>query len=330
MSLFGRQDNPATVELPVEGHLPGFEGSNGWLNSGPLTAADLRGKVVAVDFWTYTCINWLRTLSYIRAWAEKYRNAGLVVIGVHTPEFPFEQDVENVEREVKALRVDYPVAMDKDYAVWDAFANRYWPALYLADREGALRYHHFGEGRYEESERAIQTLLGVDGELVSVEGSGLEAQADWDDLGSPETYVGYGQAERFVSPEGGVANERRAYVVPDMLRTNQWALEGEWTIRREGAVLHEAGGRLAYRFHSRDLHLVLAPPKDGSPVRFRVLLDGQPPGESHGTDVDEQGEGVVTEPRLYQLIRQPDPIDDRTFEITFQDPGAEVYVFTFG
>jgi thiol-disulfide isomerase/thioredoxin len=330
MNLFGRQDNPATVELPVEGHLPGFEGSNGWLNSEPLTVADLRGKVVAVDFWTYTCINWLRTLPYIRAWAEKYREAGLVVVGVHTPEFPFEQDVENVEREVKALRVGYPVAMDKDYAVWDAFANRYWPALYVADREGALRYHHFGEGRYEESERAIQALLGVDDDFVSVEGSGLEAQADWDDLGSPETYVGYGQAERFASPEGGAANERRAYLVPDTLRTNQWALEGEWTIRREGAVLHEAGGRLAYRFHARDLHLVLAPAKDGAPVRFRVLLDGQPPGDSHGTDIDEQGDGVVTDPRLHQLIRQPGPIDDRTFEIVFEDSGAEVYVFTFG
>jgi thiol-disulfide isomerase/thioredoxin len=329
MNLFGRQDRPATVELPVEGHLPGFDGSNGWLNSEPLTLDDLRGKVVAVDFWTYTCINWLRTLPYVRAWAEKYRDAGLVVIGVHTPEFPFEQDVDNVKRLVKELRVDYPVAMDKDYAVWDAFANRYWPALYLGDREGALRYHHFGEGRYEESERAIQALLGVEDGLVSVDGPGLEAPADWDDLGSPETYVGHGQAERFASPGGGAANERRAYVVPDTLRTNQWALEGEWTIRRDGAVLHEAGGRLAYRFHARDLHLVVAPAK-GAPVRFRVLLDGQPPGASHGTDIDEQGEGVVTEPRLHQLIRQPGPIDDRTFEIVFEDPGAEVYVFTFG
>jgi thiol-disulfide isomerase/thioredoxin len=316
--------------LPVEGHLPGFAGATGWLNSAPLSVADLRGKVVAVDFWTYTCINWLRTLPYIRAWAEKYKEHGLVVIGVHTPEFSFEHEIENVAAEVKDMRIDYPVAVDSDYAVWSAFANRYWPALYLGDTEGALRYHHFGEGRYTESERAIQELLGVDDELVSVEGSGLEAPADWDDLEAPETYVGYGQGERFASPGGGVGNERRAYTVPETLRPNQWALAGEWTIRQEGAALHEAGGRLAYRFHARDLHLVLAPGEGGAPVRFRVLIDGQPPGDSRGTDVDEQGDGVVSEPRLYQLIRQPGRIGDRTFEITFLDPGAQVYVFTFG
>jgi hypothetical protein len=286
--------------------------------------------VVAVDFWTYTCINWLRTLPYIRAWSEKYMEHGLVVIGVHTPEFSFEHEIENVAAEVKDMRIDYPVAVDSDYAVWSAFANRYWPALYLADAEGALRYHHFGEGRYADSERAIQELVGVEDELVSVEGSGLEAPADWDDLEAPETYVGYGQAERFASPGGGLGNERRAYTVPETLRPNQWALAGEWTIRQEGAVLHEAGGRLAYRFHARDLHLVLAPAEGGAPVRFRVLIDGQPPGDSHGTDVDEQGDGVVSEPRLYQLIRQPGRIGDRTFEITFLDPGVQVYVFTFG
>jgi thiol-disulfide isomerase/thioredoxin len=302
----------------------------GWLNSSPLSPAELRGKVVLVDFWTYTCINWLRTLPYIRAWAEKYRDQGLVVIGVHTPEFPFEHDVENVRRMVKELRVDYPVAIDNDYAVWDAFANRYWPALYLADAEGGLRYRHFGEGRYAASERAIQELLGADDELVTVQGSGLEAPADWDDLESPETYVGYGQGERFTSPGGGAPDERRAYAAPESLRLNHWALAGEWTIRRQGAFLHDAGGRLTYRFHARDLHLVMAPAKREAPVRFRVLIDGEFPGASHGIDVDEQGDGVLSEPRLYQLIRQPDRLGDRTFEITFLDPGAEVNAFTFG
>ena len=328
MSLFGERRGPGTETLPLEGHLPGFDGAIGWLNSEPLTPAGLRGKVVAVDFWTYTCINWLRTVSYIRAWAEKYREQGLVVIGVHTPEFSFEHEVENVRWAVQDMEIHYPVAIDSDYAVWDAFANRYWPALYLADREGGLRFHHFGEGRYEESERAIQELLGVDDELVSVEGAGLEAQADWDQLGSPETYVGFGQAERFASPGGADANERRTYAAPETLRSNQWSLAGEWTIRRESALLHETGGRLAYRFHARDLHLVLAPGEGD--VRFQVLLDGEPPGASHGEDVDERGGGVVSEPRLYQLVRQSGSVDDRTFEIQFLDPGVEAYVFTFG
>jgi thiol-disulfide isomerase/thioredoxin len=317
------------VRLSHEGTLPSLAGAIEWLNSEPLTAAGLRGSVVLVDFWTYTCINWLRTLSYVRAWSEKYRERGLVVIGVHTPEFPFEHDVENVRRMVKELRVDYPVAIDNDYAVWDAFANRYWPALYLADADGDIRFHHFGEGRYEESERAIQELLGVDEGVVSVEGPGLEAQADWVNLESPETYLGYGQAERFASP-GGVADERRAYAVPESLRLNRWALAADWTIRRHYAELHEAGGRLAYRFHARDLHLVMAPAERDVPVSFRVTLDGQSPGPSHGSDIDERGDGVLSEPRLYQLIRQRGRVGDRTFEITFSDPGAQVYAFTFG
>jgi thiol-disulfide isomerase/thioredoxin len=329
MSLFTRHDQTTTA-LASEGRLPGFRGANGWLNSSPLTPDDLRGKVVLVDFWTYTCINWLRTLSYVRAWEEKYRERGLVVIGVHTPEFPFEHDLENVRKLVKELRVDWPVAIDNDYAVWDAFSNRYWPALYLADAEGAIRFHHFGEGRYAESERAIQELLGLDDELVSVEGSGLEAQADWNNLESPETYLGYGQAERFASPGRAVGDERQAYVAPDSLRTNRWALAGEWAITRHAAVVHEGGGRLAYRFHARDLHLVMTPAEGGAPVPFRVLIDGRPPGLAHGGDIDERGDGVVSEPRLHQLIRQQGRIRDRTFEITFLEPGAEVYAFTFG
>ena len=228
------------------------------------------------------------------------------------------------------MQIDYPVAIDSDYGVWEAFSNRYWPALYLADAEGALRYHHFGEGHYEESERAIQELLGVDDELVSVEGAGIEAQADWDQLESPETYVGYGQAEHFASPGGGAANERQTYTAPEAMRSNQWALAGEWTIMRDLAVAHEAGGRLAYRFHARDLHLVLAPGTPSATVRFRVTIDGEAPGASRGGDIDEQGDGVVSEPRLYQLIRQPGRVSDRTFEITFLDPGVQVYVFTFG
>jgi thiol-disulfide isomerase/thioredoxin len=318
------------VRLSHEGTMPSLAGAIEWLNSEPLTTGGLRGNVVLVDFWTYTCINWLRTLSYLRAWEEKYREHGLVVIGVHTPEFPFEHDLENVRKLVKELRVGYPVAIDNDYAVWDAFSNRYWPALYLADAEGAIRFHHFGEGRYSESERAIQELLGVDDELVSVEGSGLEAQADWDNLESPETYLGYGQAERFASSGRAEGDERQTYVAPDSLRTNRWALAGDWTIGRHASVLHEAGGRLVYRFHARDLHLVMAPAEGGPPVAFRVLIDGSPPGPSHGGDIDERGAGVVSEPRLYQLIRQQGRIRDRTFEITFLDPGAQVYAFTFG
>jgi thiol-disulfide isomerase/thioredoxin len=317
------------VRLSHEGSIPSLAGAIEWLNSEPLTAAGLRGSVVLVDFWTYTCINWLRTLPYIRAWEEKYREHGLVVIGVHTPEFPFEHDVENVRRLVKELRVEYPVAIDSDYSIWDAFANRYWPALYLADAEGTVRFHHFGEGRYAESERAIQELLGVDEELVSVEGADLEAPADWENLESPETYLGYGLAERFASP-GGIGEERRAYVAPESLRTNQWALAGEWTIGRNASVLHEAGGRLTYRFHARDLHLVMAPAERDVPVSFRVTIDGQSPGPSHGSDIDERGDGVLSQPRLYQLIRQRGRVGDRTFEITFRDAGVQVYAFTFG
>jgi thiol-disulfide isomerase/thioredoxin len=304
------------VDLSMEGHLPSLDGATGWLNSAPLTAAGLRGRVVLVQFWTFTCINWLRTLPYIRAWAEKYENDGLLVLGAHTPEFWFEHDLENVRRAVKDMQIEYPVAVDNDYAIWDAFANRYWPALYFVDAEGAIRDHHFGEGRYEQSERVIQQLLAVDRELVSVDGRGAEAAADWDDLDSPETYLGSQRAER------------RAEAPPASLALNHWALSGDWTIQEQGAKLNEAGGSIAFRFRARDLHLVLR--TGDTPVRFRVSLDGEAPGASHGTDVDEQGNGVVSEPRLYQLIRQPGRIEEHTFEITIVEPGVEAYVFTFG
>ena len=315
---------------PTTTRIPSFEGATGWLNSDPLSPEDLRGHVVLVDFWTYTCINWLRTLSHLRAWREKYEDHGLVVIGVHTPEFPFERDPENVERMVEELRVDYPVAIDSEFTVWDAFANRYWPALYLADAEGALRFQHFGEGRYPETEEAIQELLGVEGELVSAEGSGLEAQADWNNLASQETYLGYGRGERFASPSGTVADEPHTYIEPETLAPNLWALTGEWTIGRDGAVLHRHGGGVAFRFHARDLHLVMAPPDGGVHVPFQVLVDGQAPGAAHGEDIDEHGNGMLSEPRLYQLIRQPGQITDRTLEITFAGTGAQVFAFTFG
>jgi thiol-disulfide isomerase/thioredoxin len=330
MSLFSRHSGPEAAELSFEGSSPGFDGAIEWINSEPLTMDDLKGRVVLVDFWTYTCINWLRTLPYIRAWSEEYRDQGLVVVGVHTPEFPFEHDVGNVRRLVQELRVDHPVAIDSDYAVWDAFANRYWPALYAVDPKGAIRYTHFGEGRYAETERVVQQLLGEDAELVSVEGSGLEAPADWDHLETPETYVGYARGERFASPEGAVGDVPQAYSIPEGLGRNQWALGGEWVIHRQSVDLREARGRLAFRFHARDLHLVLAPPKGEESARFRVLLDGEPPGAARGDDVDEQGNGALTVPRLHQLIRQPGRVEDRAFEIEFLDPGAQVYAFTFG
>src|SRR5262245_44140624 len=310
--------------------MPPFDGANGWINSPPLSPDDLRGHVVLTNFWTFTCVNWLRTAPYIRAWAEKYAEHGLITIGVHTPEFDVEHDRGNVERMVEKLRVDYPVAIDNDFAVWEAFANRAWPAVYIADSEGALRFQHWGEGRYEESERAVQELLGVEDDLASVEALGVEAPADWDQVESPESYVGYARAERFASPGGLVRGERHTYSAPDDdLGLNQWALVGDWTIRPQPAISHDAGGRLAYRFHARDLNLVLAP-AEGEEARFRVRLDGEAPEGSRGDDVDKQGDGVASEPRLYQLIRQPGRIEDRTFEIEFLDPGAQAYVFTFG
>jgi len=325
-----------TLQLPVEGDLPSLDGATGWLNSEPLTPSSLRGRAVLVEFWTFTCINWIRTLPYVRAWYEKYTRDGLVVIGVHTPELAVERDIGNVRRAAKEMAVDFPIALDSDYAVWRAFGNRYWPALYFIDADGQIRHHRFGEGEYEYSEIVIQLLLaaagagGVSRDLVSVSPGGVEVEADWDNLRSPEAYLGYERGENFSSPGGAAADQRRSYDLPSLLGLNHWALAGEWTIGEETAALDSADGRIAYRFQARDLHLVLAPGPGDTPVRFRVLLDGAPPGQAHGVDVDEQGEGTVTEPRLYQLIRQPGTVTDRTFEITFLDPGLRAYVFTFG
>jgi thiol-disulfide isomerase/thioredoxin len=326
----------ASVRLPVEGELPSFGGATEWLNSPPLTAAGLRGKVVLVDFWTYTCINWLRSLPYVRAWAEKYQDYGLVVIGVHTPEFAFEHNIDNVRRAVADMNIGYPVAIDNDYAVWLAFGNHYWPALYFADAQGNIRHHHFGEGEYQQSEMIIQQLLaeagssGIGHELVSVDPRGIEAAADWGSLRSPENYVGYERTENFASPGGAVPGESHAYVVPPRLGLNQWALAGDWTMEDQAITLNTADGRIACRFHARDLHLVMGPAAPGTSARFQVLIDGMPPGDAHGADTDSQGDGTVADQRLYQLIRQPGPITDHTFEITFPDSGVQAFAFTFG
>ena len=309
--------------------IPSFGGAAGWLNSGPRSSAELRGHVVVVNFWTLTCINWLRTEPYVRAWSHAYRDDGLVVIGVHTPEFSFEHDIGRVRQATAVRGIDYPVAVDNDYAIWTAFDNHYWPALYFADADGTIRDHHFGEGRYEQSERVIQRLLGVDRGLVTAVGTGVEAEADWDHLRTPETYLGYGRGENFASPGGAAPGERRAYEFPPSLHVNQWALAGEWTIGPESAVPGQAGGSIACRFHARDAHLVLSP-ATGEPVPFRVLLDGEAPGPAHGEDTDGEGNGVLRDGRLYQLTREHGAVRDRTLEITFSGPGAEAYVFTFG
>ena len=298
-------------------HLPGFDGATGWLNSPSLTANDLHGKVVLVDFWTFTCINWLRTEPYIRAWSRAYRAEGLVVVGVHTPEFSFEHEIDRVQKAVTDMDIDYPVAVDSDYAIWEAFANHYWPAAYFVDRDGIIRDQHFGEGRYEQSERTLQQLLGIERELVSVEGVGVEAEADWGNLRSPETYLGYARGERRVSEDDAA------------LRLNEWAFRGSWELEPERIVLGGAGGTISYRFHARDAHLVLSPGKAG-PIPYRVTLDGEPPGPSHGIDVDEHGNGLLEDGRLYQLVRQPQDLRDRTLTISFAEAGAEAYVFTFG
>ena len=326
----------ASARLPVEGELPSFGGATGWLNSPPLTPAGLRGKVVLAGFWTYTCINWLRQLPYLRAWAGKYSGHGLVVIGVHTPEFPFEHDVDNVRRAVREMTIDYPVAIDNDYAVWRAFDNYYWPALYFADAQGHIRHHHFGEGEYQQSEMVIQQLLaeagsgGISHDLVQVDARGAEAPADWADLRSPENYTGYERTENFASPGGVRPGKPYGYSTPAELRLNHWALSGNWTMGDQAATANGAGAQIACRFHARDLNLVMGPETAGASAAFRVLLDGQPPGAAHGTDVDGQGHGTATGQRLYQLIRQPGPIADATFEIEFLDPGAAAYAFTFG
>ncbi|HWM31802.1 MAG TPA: cytochrome c biogenesis protein CcdA [Methyloceanibacter sp.] len=320
--------------LPVEGAMPPLTGAVEWLNSPPLTREELKGKVVLIDFWTYSCINCLRTIPYVRAWAEKYKDQGLVVIGVHTPEFAFEKVIGNVKDAAADLKIGYPVAIDNDYAIWRAFNNRYWPAHYLVDAEGRIRHHHFGEGSYDVSERVIQQLLAEAGkkdmraELVAVEAAGAEMRGAIAEMKSPETYVGYERAENFISPGGLVEDAAHVYAA-ETPRLNEWALVGDWTVGKEHALLNESVGGIVYRFHARDLHLVLAP-TDGAPVRFRVTIDGAPPAADHGVDIDETGAGVVTNERLYQLVRQKGDIAERVFEIEFLDPGVQAYAFTFG
>jgi Thioredoxin like C-terminal domain/Redoxin len=322
-------------ELPIEGALPTFDRATTWLNSAPLTPADLRGQVVLVNFGTYTCINWIRSLPYVRAWADKYAGRGLTVVGVQTPEFAFEGDLGNVGRAIKEMDVRYPVVVDNDYAVWQAFDNHYWPALYFVDAQGRIRHHHFGEGDYDQSEMVLQMLLReagavVEPGLVQVEPDGVEAAADWPSLGSPETYLGHERTVDFASAEAVVSDERNVYSAPAVLRRNHWALSGDWRIGAVPVLLDEPRGAISYQFHARDLHLVMGPPPAGRPVRFTVRLDGEPPGPSHGIDVDERGDGVADYQRIYQLIRQAGPISDRRFEIEFLDAGVEAFVFTFG
>jgi len=309
-------------------HMPSLGGATEWLNSGPLGPAGLRGHVVLVNFWTLTCINWLRQEPHVRAWSHAYRDDGLTVIGVHTPEFSFEHEIDRVRQATKERQIDYPVAVDNAYAIWSAFDNHYWPALYFIDADGIIRDSRFGEGHYEQSERLIQRLIGIEREPITVEGRGVEAEADWDHLRTPETYLGDGRSERFASP-GGTTFERRTYELPERLRLNHWALAGEWTIGQEKVVLDRTGGSIAYRFHARDAHVVLAPGASG-PIPFRVHLDGEAPGPSHGADVNEDGNGLLRDGRLYQLVRQHNMVRERTLEITFLEPGAQAYAFTFG
>ena len=325
-----------TPALPVEGHLATFDGATGWLNSEPLTPEGLRGRVVVVDFWTYTCINWLRTAPFVRAWAAKYKDLGLTVVGVHTPEFGFEHDVDNIAARAKGFGVDYPIAIDSNYGVWRAFDNHYWPALYIADVEGRIRYHHFGEGEYAMAEMVVQQLLlearveGVSPELVSVEPQGFEVPADWETLRSPETYMSYGRSPGFASPDPARLGLAHTYPEPARLFLNQWAPSGNWTLTDQAAVLNEAPGRIAFQFQARDVNLVMGPPARGASVPFRVLLDGAAPGTAHGFDVDDQGNGMLAEQRLHQLIRQPGPVNEKLVEIEFLGSGAEAYCFTFG
>jgi thiol-disulfide isomerase/thioredoxin len=327
---------PSAVELGHEGSFPGFDGAVKWLNSPPLKRDQLKGKVILVDFWTYSCINCLRAIPYVEAWAEKYKNDGLVVVGVHTPEFAFEKDPTNVAKALTDLKITYPVAIDSDYAIWKAFHNEYWPAHYFIDAQGSIRYHHFGEGKYDESEEVIQQLLREKNSalktagLVQVNASGSQAAPDLKDVASPETYIGYDRAQNYASPQAIRENKSQAYTAPSRLTVNQWGLVGAWNVSGEHASLTTAPGKVIFRFHARDLHFVLGPGKDGKPVRFRVRIDGTAPGEDHGGDTDAQGAGVVKEYRLYQLVRQKGKVEDRTFEIEFLDSGVQAFAFTFG
>jgi len=324
----------STLRLPVEGNLPAFGRGNEWLNSPPLSPADLRGKVVLVDIWTYSCINWLRHFPYVRAWGEKYKDRGLVVIGVHSPEFEFEKDLDNVRRAVKSMGLTHPIVLDSDHAIWRSFGNEAWPALYFVDAQGHIRQHQYGEGHYEEAEHILQQLLaeagqtGIPSTLVSIVPKGFEAQADWPNVRTPETYVGYALAENFESPRGAKRDKAATYSAPAHLGPNAWALAGQWTIGKQATVLNAPGGRLVFRFQARDVNLVMG--ASSTPVRFRVRLDGRAPGAGHGLDVDGNGDGTANEPRLYQLIRQTGPIEERTIEIEFLDAGVQTFSFTFG
>jgi thiol-disulfide isomerase/thioredoxin len=327
------QDAPSIVGSSP---LHGLSGATQWINSKPLTAKDLKGKVIVVDFWTYSCINCLRAVPYIRAWADKYKDSGLVVIGVHTPEFGFEKELPNVQKAIQKFGITYPVALDSNRAIWDAFHNQYWPAHYFIDANGKVRYEHFGEGEYDKSEGWIQELLKeragkpVAGGTVNVHAQGVEAAADMKQVRSPETYIGYARAQRFASPNGINQDTEQLYAAPEHPALNEWGLAGKWVDRDQAAQLKSAGGKIIFRFHARDLHLVLGPASDKKPVHFRVTIDGQAPGENHGVDTDAQGNGVVTDQRLYQLVRQKGAIADHTFAIEFQDTGVQAFAFTFG
>ena len=325
----------ASMPSTAAPRMPSLDGATAWLNSAPLSPAELRGKVVLVEFWTYTCINWRRTLPYVRAWSERYKDAGLVVIGVHTPEFGFEYDLANVQAATRQIGIEFPVAVDSKYAIWRAFGNEYWPAMYFIDANGRIRHSQFGEGKYDDAERTIQKLLAEAGHpvandsLIEVAAHGAEAQADWRALGSPETYLGYEQTVRFAS-SGGRTDKASVYALPTRLQLNEWALAGNWTQRKDSVLLNRANGRIAYRFHARDVHLIMGQGAAREPIRFRVLIDGQPPAAAHGIDVDAEGYGTLREPRMYQLVRQQGPIADRQVEIEFLDAGAELFDFTFG
>jgi cytochrome c biogenesis protein CcdA/thiol-disulfide isomerase/thioredoxin len=334
-SMMRAKPDGQSEDLPAEGEIPSLSGAVEWLNSAPLTAEGLKGKVVLVDFWTYSCIDCLRAIPYVRAWAEKYRDYGLVVIGVHAPEFAFERNVDNVKKAIAMLGIKYPVAIDNEYNIWRAFENEYWPAHYFIDAKGVIRHHHFGEGDYDESEAIIQKLLAETGDshvptgMVAVNASGIEAASTQGDVKSPETYIGYNRIEHFVSPGGVVQDASHVYAAgPPKL--NDWSLAGNWTVGNERALLNDRDGSIIYRFHAHDLHLVLGPDPDGKPVRFVVTIDGKAPGDAHGVDTDSEGQGTVTSQRLYQLVRDHGTVADHTFEIRFLDPGVQAYAFTFG
>jgi len=335
-STSGADNSAKGVPPSFKGVLNSLKDANAWLNTEPLTSTSLAGKVVLIDFCTYSCINWLRTLPYIRAWSEKYKDQGLVVIGIHTPEFDFEHNTDNVRLTLKTMKVEYPIAIDNDRSIWNAFQNQYWPALYLLDNRGRIQYHRFGEGDYIQGEKTIQQLLSqtrtgnIRHDLVDINGPGIEAAADWNNLASGENYLGYQRTENFSSPGGPMPDKHFIYKFPNRLSLNQWALSGDWTMQEHVILLDQPNGQIAYQFHARDLHVVMGAQEQSKPIRFRVLIDDKPPGTAHGIDINEEGFGSVSEPRLYQLIRQTGPITDRRCTIGFLDPGLEAFSFTFG